>query len=69
LVVFIAIAGFSPFFLLVFSRAALLYFAAMVFILILTSLYSLMVLSRVIYRLGYTSGNPALRAEAALFML
>lgn len=69
LVIFIAIGGLSPFFYWFSQEPSLLYFAAMVFILILTSLYSLMVLSRVIYRLAAFLGTPALRAEAALFML
>lgn len=69
LVIFIAIGGLSPFYYWFSQEPALLYFAAMVFILILTSLYSLMVLSRVIYRLAALLGTPALRTEAALFML
>jgi hypothetical protein len=69
MVIFIAIGGLSPFYYWFSQEPALLYFAAMVFILILTSLYSLMVLSRVIYRLAALLGTPALRSEAAFFML
>ena len=68
-VLLIVMVGLSPFFYWFSQMPALRHFAVMVFILILDSLYSLMVLSRVIYRIAALLGSPSLRAEAALFML